>query len=499
MLQGFQPPRGTMACLTNPADPNCTSCAINGSDPNCANGNYSAQNEWGFNINLRHVHQKAKYGLDLQFPMSRYVNGLKGGTVPDRDGEYPTNGSGQVATNYAGTNDCTNPLYASSLPDGSQVDKASLCMLPAGTRPTDLVFYAHIGGVPWQLLHFMPNDATASALVTADWVKILGNNPENYDYTGIDPHMIESYQPRAGLPDPTMADNADMENGREWITDTNPAQNGAFVDREFACTFPLTTPRDCTAAGNSASCDCPVTAGVTWMHQYAPPVCGGAGSLNTGVPQTTQIAAKSYPTIREIELSNLMGTQGILSSICPIHVSDNATMDDPLYGYRPAVAVIVDRLKAALSNQCLPEKLTPATDGSIPCLILEALPNPTDTCAQYGFSSMVDAQSAAQFKASIQAGESSAIVNVQGKDIALNAICKVPALTQASQPTDFSPVMNGSETCKAGTDPGWCYVTGAAAGTCTQAIVFTPTGTVPGAQVSLQCIENAAASDGGSD
>jgi hypothetical protein len=227
-------------------------------------------------------------------------------------------------------------------------------------------------------------------------------------------------------------------------------------------------------------------------------VCGGAGSLNTAVAQTTQIAAKSYPTIREIELSNPMGTQGILSSICPIHVTaaNNDTPPDPLYGYRPAVAVIIDRLKAALSNQCLPEKLTPASDGSIPCLILEALPSPTDTCAKYGFT-VADPQSASQFKAQIQAGESSAIVNVAGKDLALNAICEVPPLTQAAKPADFSQAADGSETCKSGGDPGWCYVTGAAAGTCPQAIVFTATGTISGSQVSLQCIENAAASDAG--
>jgi hypothetical protein len=232
-----------------------------------------------------------------------------------------------------------------------------------------------------------------------------------------------------------------------------------------------------------------------WDHQYAPPVCGGVGSLNTAVPQSTQIAAKAYPTIREIELSNLMGTQGILSSICPIHVTaaNNDNPPDPLYGYRPAVAVIIDRLKAALSNQCLPEKLTPASDGSIPCLILEALPKQGETCASVGFTD-ADPQSASQFKAQIQSTESSAIKGVPGMDISLNAICEVPALTQASKPADFSASSDGTETCKSGSDPGWCYVTGASAGTCPQAIVFTATGALSGSQVSLQCIESATSS-----
>jgi hypothetical protein len=350
MLSSFQPPRATTACSTNPADPSCTSCAINSSDPNCADGNYDAANDWGFNLNLRHVHMKAKYGLDLQFPMKRYVNGLTSNVVPDRDGEYPSNSAGAMSTTYVGTNDCTNPLFASQLPDGASLDKASLCSLPQGTRSAGLVFYAHIGGVPWQLLHFVPNDANASALSAADWVAILGTNPDGYDYSGIDPHMIESYLPRAGLPDPTSADDADPDNGREWITDTNPSNSGNFVDLQFACTFPLTAPRDCTDAANSASCDCPSEAGSTWGHSYTPPVCGGAGSLNPGAPQTLQIAAKAYPTIREIELAKMMGANGVLGSICPAHVTDNADGDDPFYGYRPAITTLVNRLSTVLTN-----------------------------------------------------------------------------------------------------------------------------------------------------
>jgi len=33
---------------------------------------------------------QAKYGLNPQFPINRYVNGLTSGTVPDRTGEYPS-------------------------------------------------------------------------------------------------------------------------------------------------------------------------------------------------------------------------------------------------------------------------------------------------------------------------------------------------------------------------------------------------------------------------
>ena len=65
---------------------------------------------------------------------------------------------------------------------------------------------------------------------------------------------------------------------------------------------------------------------------------------------TVQVYAKAYPTIRELMLANMMGTQGVVSSLCPIHTTPTAgsTGDDPLYGYRPAVNVIVNRMAPAL-------------------------------------------------------------------------------------------------------------------------------------------------------
>jgi hypothetical protein len=72
-----------------------------------------------------------------------------------------------------------------------------------------------------------------------------------------------------------------------------------------------------------------------------PPICDPA-------TQTAQTDEAAYPTIRELEVAHLMGTQGIVSSICPQHVADNATHDDPLYGYRPAMTAIVDRVKGGI-------------------------------------------------------------------------------------------------------------------------------------------------------
>ena len=57
--------------------------------------------------------------------------------------------------------------------------------------------------MPHQLLQEDPTNPDSpqkETLAAADWTAILGNDPLNYDYTGIDVHMIESYQPRIGLP-----------------------------------------------------------------------------------------------------------------------------------------------------------------------------------------------------------------------------------------------------------------------------------------------------------
>ncbi len=61
-----------------------------------------------------------------------------------------------------------------------------------------------------------------------------------------------------------------------------------------------------------------------------------------------QTGVAAYPTIRELLLAKLMGTQGVVSSICPQHGADNAAGDDPLYGYRPAMTAIIDRVKAGI-------------------------------------------------------------------------------------------------------------------------------------------------------
>lgn len=452
MKASWQPPRGTSACSVNPLDPSCVSCSglsNPGSDPACA-GAYTLSNDWGFDPNLRHVHMKQKYGVDPQYPISRYAHGLMSKKVPNRDGEYP-----QGARRYVGTDGCTNPLFAAALPDGSSTDPSVLCDLPPGPRTPDMVYFAHIGGVPGALLHDDPSDPQHGKLSDADWRRILGNDPDTFDATGIDPHMIESTSPRPGLPGPLAASNADPISGREWITDAN-----GRVDVQYACTFPLAQPRTC--APGDFTCDCSNANGRP--SSQVPSVCDPANPV-------MQVRAKAYPTIRELTLAKKLGEQGIVSSICPAHVAEQAP-GDPLYGYRPAISAIVDRLSSQLTAQCLPQPLQ-VEGGSAPCLVIEELPanDGITSCAQVPGLSPLEPAIQQRFDAQRLAQTP----GTSSKDLPL--ACELAQVTNAA----FT-------SCEAQPDAGWCYVE--KDGSCTQSIRFSKTGNPPnGAKLTLQCLE----------
>jgi hypothetical protein len=387
MSNSFPPPRGTSACMAgDPATVDsaaCTSCSFgqSTSDPSCqmSGGVYptSMNTSWGFDLNLRHVHEKEKYGVSVQFPIERYVVGLTSGTVPDRQGEYPAGASSYQGLASVNQN-CTNPLFAGALPappagtDPSAwtPSQSDVCNLPPGTRDASLVYYSHIGGVPHQLLQTdpaNPDSPQKDSLSPADWTLIVGKDPLDYDYSGIDPHMVESVQPRTSVPMPAVGafpvfspdapEGTDPVSGRESITDSTMAEHsGLLVDLQYACTFKLSAPRDCSDSATSAdptlldSCDCtpPISGTGSFTHDEIPAVC------NDTTP-THEDSAKAYPTIRELLLAQLLGqvdgaNPGIISSICPIHAAPPASGPnlDPLYGYRPAMNAIANRLKLSL-------------------------------------------------------------------------------------------------------------------------------------------------------
>ena len=302
--QGTTAPRGTSACETNASSAACISCAFHSpkSDPNCVLSGMVGQSGDGYDgfygpaddeLNVRFHRMKERFGIDPQFPIRRYVDGFSEAKVPDRAGEHAIQRSGArpVIESYLGKPNCTNPIFAASLPSSSTDE---LCNLPRGSRSRELVVFAVLGGVPELLVSENPY-----------WRAIVGNDPDNFDYAGMDPHMIPSIAPRAGLQAPSAprGDNGnDPVHGREWDTKKG--------DLQFACTFPLATPRTCTES--DSSCDCSPASALN------PPLCGATPG--------EQVRGKAYPTHRPLRVVKALGNRGVFGSICAASGYD-ATMN----------------------------------------------------------------------------------------------------------------------------------------------------------------------------
>jgi hypothetical protein len=305
---------GTSACLTNPNDRCCVSCLqdvpagcpAKETDPECIKGQWLRAED---PENLRCFQQKRRYGIDFLYPVQRYIDGFTKTVVADRAGNL-----------------VANPLYSDL-----QCVGGVGC---APTRPKNLVYFAGIVGVPWQDLAVDPNDLTrgykSAKQLTADnvWAKILGDpdNP-NGPVLPTDPHMIESIGPRQGLPGPDSAANADPINGHEWDTSKDSPANR---DLQYACVFNIAAPKVCM---DSTDCDCANPTG-GMVADLKNPLCQAPG---TNAYSTTQLRAKGYPGLRELQVLKGIGDQAIVASICPAQSSDTLRAD---YAFRPALSAL---------------------------------------------------------------------------------------------------------------------------------------------------------------
>src|SRR6185295_7007057 len=97
--------------------------------------------------------------------------------------------------------------------------------------------------------------------------------------------------------------------------------------------------------------------------------CNMPASSRSGMPSAT--APRSIPTRT---IATAIRACSIVASICARNVTKNT---DPDFGYRPAIAAIVDRLKEQLGNRCLPRALVvDQADGTVPCSLVETTPQP---------------------------------------------------------------------------------------------------------------------------
>lgn len=456
--------RGSAQCAADPNDTCCQSCGkplVSGcpAGPTNSNGTVLGMGcesptyplaSPGFaqdsddQGNLRCFKQKQRFGADFLLPVERYSNALNELQICPSNENLSVEGcKGDIVA---------NPVFSR---DGK-------------TRPKTLVFFGGILGVPWQDLAVDPNaqilkykKAKAdTAEETLNWDLLLGASngdgvrplyPTN-DGT-IDPRMFESVQPRAGVPGPDSGFMADPANGHDWnIMDQS--------DLQYACIFPKmavacpsqTEVNDADVADPTkpiANCDCTYYGpGQGDGSEYNSPLCQG----QNGQYSATQSFGKAYPGVRELQALEKFALKNptknaIVASICPKEAdpADKQTKKD--WGYRPAVATIVDRLKEQLQEPCLPRPLATKADGGAACIIVEAT-----TDAEGCMLGDANARSALD-----PAIEPLVYQALQSKELCTGDQCNAYKLCEVPQ---IRPTDNGYQSCIAGGQDvnGWCYL-----------------------------------------
>jgi len=339
--------RGSSACAEDANAKCCYSCVLTppagcARDPACtadpANLNRLSPELDG--QNLRCFEQKRRFGMDFLYPTQRYVNALS-------QAELCWSADDLSLAGCDARDILPNPLFV-------------------GGRQPSQVFLSGIVGVPRQALEAGGDDSGGAGTaaraarfktyeeLTRDgvWPQILGSpgvawqarrksQPEVTSLPVVPPslpQMVESPFPRQGV----TAGNP--INGRDYDTTQGTAtEEGAPAradDLQYACIFPLSAPRDCAALDpNTDNCDC-------YEGVLDRPLCEQRPGVSA--PGTTQYWAKAYPGLRELQVLKDYGeltSNSIVASICALNVTNSSSSD---YGYRPAMAAIVNRMKEQL-------------------------------------------------------------------------------------------------------------------------------------------------------
>lgn len=489
--------RGSAACANNPNDPCCYSCmndltqlqqvpANCPADPTCLAGNAGGKMQTADpaqpnydNVSIRCLKQKQRFGFDFLFPVTRYSNALTMKEIcPDQtygDLDCACTEAKAMGLPCEPGASVLNPLYdnlSTVLPTGPDRDSS------------DAVFFAGITGVPWQDL------ATDDTLGTTDTLKYKLASELNWDLFAPDrknalaapgdPLMVEDTNPRPGRPGPDSPYGADPINGHEW--------NTGGTDLQFACVFSLDQPiaegsttatRNCVEAEYCAGaadaakckrafqgCSCKGAADPATYTQNSPLCQSEAGAYST-----TQTRAKAYPGTRQLQAlraffeSSVSQNNAIVASICPKNL-DPDVKTGPNYGYNPAVAALVARLKEKLGGTCLPRPLVvDPTTGTVPCAVVEVIQEidpvtkaPAVTagscaCAQHGREE-VDAGLEKALKGALERDK---VCGGSTKNSCDNfCFCGLPELTGATQAGN--ECLNQPNVEKSASGVGFCYV-----------------------------------------
>ena len=356
-------PASTASCRANPNDECCRPC-ISAPHAGCGDNLAEGCPESGYlsipddSMNQRCFQQVQRFGINLLYPTDRYAAAIRDSLIdPRMDGNY-----------------VPNPIFE---PSGN---------LPG--RPHDMVYLAGIIGVPWQDIATSDSLSdprkleylSAREILDLDrWSMIVGNPGARPPIPPSDTLMIESIDPRpTGTPHP-LADqlpnsaiaapgtNGNAINGAEQLVDPNVRD-----DLQFACIFPLDEPIPCDSV-NTAECDCNAD-----EAGKQSPLCQFATANTDGV----QTHAKAYPAARQLEVLRQIGDQGLVASICPKNTTAvGDPLLDPNYGYNPAIAGILKRLREGIGPTCIEHDLPTESTASgerTTCTVIEA--HRADSC-----------------------------------------------------------------------------------------------------------------------
>jgi len=400
---------GSTPCATNPNDPCCYSCMSKEAPTGCAwscpqppgsNNQHTGDDDSPGQANIRCWHQKQRFGVELTYPTSRYSVALTNKELcPDQSfGDMDcdcTYAKSIKADCDPGARRFPNPLYSNIV--GRKNDGVTDVV---GSNPNAIprqdnsaVFLAGIVGVPWQdisepdsqaagaTLRYIPVTDPRWTAAGGIWDQIVADYNDSEKVPG-DLRMIEAITPRDGLPPPTAGVNADSRNGHEW--------NTASRDLEYACIYQLPVPKKCDCDPNDLSgscaynkpndcCSLNYTINATGAQgttvDFSKPLCQEptTGSYDA----RTQYFAKGYPGLRELSVLKDYAAQGkiqgnsIVASICPKDLTSDSNSTG--YGYNPAVAALIERLKVTLKGSCLPRPLSVEANGEVPCNVVEAV------------------------------------------------------------------------------------------------------------------------------
>jgi hypothetical protein len=145
--------------------------------------------------------------------------------------------------------------------------------------------------------------------------------------------------------------------------------------------------------------------------------------------------------------------QGIVASICPKVTQSADKNSDSNYGYNPAVAAIIERLKSKLQGQCLPRapRIDPETH-QVQCSVIEARPNPTSCDCKAPGRAVPDARLLPAVLRQLQAdGQCGA-----PGQVACTSFCECEILQESAGPALDACLKD--EAPPAGSPPGYCYI-----------------------------------------